>query len=109
MPSNWSKIRDEWLDRTAVAKDDAKWALEALINSEEELFEIEQKIRNKEDTIRQVKVLKKKVKDIHLICQGLENNGCKITTKPKTMKNSTTVLAFVEDPDGYKIELIERD
>ena len=49
------------------------------------------------------------VKDIHLICQGLEKNGCKITTKPKTMKNSTTVLAFVEDPDGYKIELIERD
>ena len=44
-----------------------------------------------------------------LICQGLENNGCKITTKPKTMKNSTTILAFVEDPDGYKIELIERD
>ena len=30
MPSNWSKIRDEWLDRTAVAKDDAKWALEAV-------------------------------------------------------------------------------
>ena len=49
------------------------------------------------------------VKDIHFICQGLENNGCKVTIKPKTMKNSTTVLAFVEDPDGYKIELIERD
>ena len=49
------------------------------------------------------------VKDIHRICQKLENNGCKITTKPKIMKNSTTVLAFVEDPDGYKIELIERD
>ena len=49
------------------------------------------------------------VKDINLICQELENNGCKITTKPKKMKNSTTVLAFVEDPDGYKIELIERD
>ena len=49
------------------------------------------------------------VKDIHGICQGLEDNGCKITTKPKIMKNSTTVLAFVEDPDGYKIELIERD
>ena len=46
MPSNWSKIRDEWLDRTAIAKDDAKWALEALINSEEELFKIEQKIKN---------------------------------------------------------------
>ena len=63
MPSNWSKIRDEWLDRTAVAKDDAKWALEALINSEEELFEIEQKIKNKEETISQVKILKKKVKE----------------------------------------------
>ena len=47
------------------------------------------------------------VKDIHSICKGLEDNGCKITTQPKTMKNSTTVLAFVEDPDGYKIELIE--
>ncbi len=63
MPSNWSKIRDEWLDRTAVAKDDAQWALEALINSEEELFEIEQKIKNKEDAISQVKFLKKKVKE----------------------------------------------
>ena len=31
MPSNWSKIRDEWLDRTAVAKDDAKWALDCLL------------------------------------------------------------------------------
>ena len=63
MPSNWSKIRDEWLDRTAVAKDDAKWALAALINSEEELFEIEQKIKNKDRAISQVKSLKKKVKE----------------------------------------------
>ena len=39
MPSNWSKIRDEWLDRTAVAKNDAKWALEALIDSEEDIFD----------------------------------------------------------------------
>ena len=63
MPSNWSKIRDEWLDRTAIAKDDAKWALEALINSEEDLFEIEQKISNKEETINLVRNLKKKVKE----------------------------------------------
>ncbi len=49
------------------------------------------------------------VKDIHTICQRLEDNGCKVLTKPKIMKNSTTILAFVEDPDGYKIELIERD
>ena len=63
MPSYWSKIRDEWLDRTSIAKDDAKWALEALINSEEELFEIEQKFKNKEEAISQVKNLKKKVKE----------------------------------------------
>ncbi len=49
------------------------------------------------------------VKDIYDICKGLEDNGCNVTTKPKTMKNSRIVLAFVEDPDGYKIELIERD
>ena len=49
------------------------------------------------------------VKDIHFICKELEDKGCKITTQPKTMKNSTTILAFIEDPDGYKIELIERD
>ncbi len=49
------------------------------------------------------------VKDIHRTCQNLEDNGCKVTTKPKIMKNSSTLLAFVEDPDGYKIELIERD
>ena len=60
MPSNWSKIRDEWLDRTAVAKDDAKWALEALINSEEELFEIEQKIKNKEGRYKSSKIFEEK-------------------------------------------------
>ena len=49
------------------------------------------------------------VKDIHRTCQDLEDNGCKVTTKPKKMKNSSTLLAFIEDPDGYKIEIIERD
>ncbi len=49
------------------------------------------------------------VKDIHHTCQNLEDNGYKVTTKPKTMQNSSTLLAFIEDPDGYKIELIERD
>ena len=49
------------------------------------------------------------VKDIHRTCQDLEDKGCKVTTKPKTMKNSSTLLAFIEDPDGYKIELIERN
>jgi len=63
MSNYWSKLRDEWLDSTAIAKNDAKWALEALIASEEELIEIEKKIRNKEDAISQVKNLKKKVKE----------------------------------------------
>ena len=49
------------------------------------------------------------VRDIYHICQTLEDNGCKVTTKPKIMKNSKTLLAFIEDPDGYKIELIQRD
>ena len=49
------------------------------------------------------------VKNIINVCKDLEDNGCKVVTKPKIMKNSKTVLAFVEDPDGYKIELIERD
>ena len=63
MPTNWSKIRDEWLKSTAIDEGDAKWALEVLINSEEELFEIERKFRNNEDAIDQVRNLKKKVKE----------------------------------------------
>ena len=63
MFNNWSKIRDEWLKKTALAEDDANWALEALVNSEEELFEIERKLKNKEEAFGQVKSLKKKVKE----------------------------------------------
>ena len=64
MSKKWSKIRDEWLNNTAISEDDAKWALEALINSEGELFEIERKFKNNEDTFKDVKELKKKVKQI---------------------------------------------
>jgi len=63
MSQNWSYIRDEWLKSTSIAQDDAKWALEALINTEEELFEIERKFKNNEDTLGQVRNLKKKVKE----------------------------------------------
>ena len=63
MPTNWSKIREEWLDSTAIAKDDAKWALEVLINSEEELFEIDRKYNNNEDASNQLRNLKRKVKE----------------------------------------------
>ena len=63
MPKNWSYIRDEWLRSTSISEDDAKWALEALINREGELFEIERKFKNNEDAIGEVRILKKKVKE----------------------------------------------
>ena len=63
MPNNWSKIRDEWLNSTSIEEKDAKWALEALIHSEEELFEIERRFNKNESTVNQLKSLKKKVKE----------------------------------------------
>ncbi len=63
MSNNWSKIRDEWLHRTAVEEEDAKWALEALVNSEEEIFEIERKFQNNQEALDLVRRLKKKVKE----------------------------------------------
>ena len=63
MPKNWSYIRDEWLKSTTIEEKDAKWALEALIKTEEDLFEIERKFKYNEDVIGQVRNLKKKVKE----------------------------------------------
>ncbi len=48
------------------------------------------------------------VPDIHSTCSQLRVAGAKIVRDPGPMKHGTTVIAFVEDPDGYKIELIER-
>ena len=48
------------------------------------------------------------VSDIYDVCQNLSVSGVKITRAPGPMKHGTTVIAFIEDPDGYKIELIER-
>lgn len=48
------------------------------------------------------------VPDIYATCAQLAEAGAKITRPPGPMKHGTTVIAFVEDPDGYKIELIER-
>lgn len=48
------------------------------------------------------------VPDIHGACERLAAAGAKIPRPPGPMKHGTTVIAFVEDPDGYKIELIER-
>jgi lactoylglutathione lyase len=47
------------------------------------------------------------VADIHAVCERIRGAGGKITREPGPMKHGTTVIAFVQDPDGYKIELIE--
>ncbi len=46
--------------------------------------------------------------DIYATCEALRAAGAKITRKPGPVKGGTTVIAFVEDPDGYKIELIAK-
>lgn len=46
--------------------------------------------------------------DIYATCDALRAAGAKITREPGPVKGGTTVIAFVEDPDGYKIELIAR-
>jgi lactoylglutathione lyase len=47
------------------------------------------------------------VPDIHATCAALRERGVKITREPGPMQHGTTVIAFIEDPDGYKIELIQ--
>ncbi len=48
------------------------------------------------------------VPDIYGTCESLEKEGVKIPRPAGPMKHGGSVIAFVEDPDGYKIELIER-
>ena len=40
-------------------------------------------------------------------CEAIRKNGGNVTREAGPVKGGTTVIAFVEDPDGYKIELIE--
>jgi lactoylglutathione lyase len=47
------------------------------------------------------------VPDIYATCDELRRRGAKIVREPGPMKHGTTHIAFVEDPDGYKIELIQ--
>lgn len=46
--------------------------------------------------------------DIYAACEALRAAGAKITREPGPMKHGSTVIAFIEDPDGYKVELIQR-
>ena len=48
------------------------------------------------------------VDDAYKACAEIKNRGGKVTREAGPMKHGSTVIAFVEDPDGYKIELIQR-
>jgi lactoylglutathione lyase len=48
------------------------------------------------------------VEDAYKACEEVKRRGGKVTREAGPMKHGTTVIAFIEDPDAYKIELIER-
>jgi lactoylglutathione lyase len=48
------------------------------------------------------------VPDAAAACTAVRSKGGKVAREAGPVKGGTTVIAFVEDPDGYKIELIER-
>ncbi|MDJ0730093.1 MAG: lactoylglutathione lyase [Crocosphaera sp.] len=47
------------------------------------------------------------VHDIYGTCEKIREQGGNISREPGPMKHGTTVIAFVEDPNGYKVELIQ--
>ena len=49
------------------------------------------------------------VADIYSTCAVIKERGGLVVREPGPMKHGNTLIAFVEDPDGYKIELIQRD
>ncbi|MFN0041393.1 MAG: lactoylglutathione lyase [Burkholderiales bacterium] len=48
------------------------------------------------------------VDDAYKSCEEVRKRGGKVTREAGPMKHGNTVIAFVEDPDGYKIEFIQR-
>jgi len=48
------------------------------------------------------------VEDAYRACEEVRKRGGKVTREAGPMKHGTTVIAFVEDPDGYKIEFIQK-
>jgi lactoylglutathione lyase len=48
------------------------------------------------------------VDDVRKTCEAVRARGGKVTREPGPVKGGTSVIAFVEDPDGYKIEFVER-
>ena len=47
------------------------------------------------------------VENIYSTCESIKQNGGLVVREPGPMKHGKTIIAFVEDPDGYKIELID--
>ncbi|MFC3227425.1 lactoylglutathione lyase [Marinibaculum pumilum] len=47
--------------------------------------------------------------DVYATCAAMEKAGVKIPRPAGPLKGGTRVIAFIEDPDGYRIELIQRD
>ncbi|MGC2457988.1 MAG: lactoylglutathione lyase [Gallionellaceae bacterium] len=48
------------------------------------------------------------VEDAHAACENIKSRGGKVVRDAGPMKHGSTVIAFVEDPDGYKIEFIQK-
>jgi len=48
------------------------------------------------------------VEDARKACEEVKRRGGRVTREAGPMKHGKTVIAFLEDPDGYKIELVER-
>jgi len=48
------------------------------------------------------------VEDAYAACDEIRKRGGKVVREAGPMKHGSTVIAFVEDPDGYKVELIQR-
>jgi lactoylglutathione lyase len=48
------------------------------------------------------------VDDAYKACEDVKTRGGRVTREAGPMKHGTTVIAFVEDPDGYKIEFVQR-
>ena len=46
--------------------------------------------------------------DVYAVCEQLEKAGAEIPRPAGPMKHGTTVIAFVKDPDGYMVELVQR-
>jgi lactoylglutathione lyase len=48
------------------------------------------------------------VEDAYTACENIKQRGGKVVREAGKMKHGSTVIAFVEDPDGYRIELIQK-